>query len=518
MSATASTASLVCELAGMGDRRAAAQRLAAHLGAEALIVFVRDEELSVFMPAPGFQSTMPGGPTWDALLASTGRGVHRGTVAWPDRATLAPVLALAKDDILFALLGGAPSIKTPADLALPLLSALFRAEQRALAAAGQSAASRDAARHASSLAGALDAARADVERALRAKQDLLRTVRESEARKTAVVRSSLDGIIATDHEGRILEFNPAAERLIGYRGADVVGKDLTELIVSPAQQGSHRARLTQLRDPATDFAVLGRFETSILRIDGSELLVEMAITRVELEGLPTFTSFIRDLTERKHAELERERLLGIVGHDLRNPLQAILMSASLLLKLSALPEGHLRALRRIQGSAERMSRLIADLLDFERGREGRLSLDRKPCRLDEIVAQAIEELEISHPTRAIRFQAQTAGAGSWDADRLTQVVSNLVGNAIQHGPPDAPIGVVLATRERGFALEVSNANRDGPVPADELPRLFEPFRRGKESTGLGLGLHIVQQIAHAHGGTVSAQSNAERTTFCVELP
>ena len=160
--------SLVYELAEPGKRRGAAERLARHLGADALIAFVRDDELAVWVPAPGFPQTMPGGPTWAAFFAActTQPCVHRATVAWPDKATRSTVLAFAGGgDIIFALLGGTPSIESPAELALPLLSSLFRAEQRALAAAGQAAVSRDAARHDRSLAAALDAARADVERA-----------------------------------------------------------------------------------------------------------------------------------------------------------------------------------------------------------------------------------------------------------------------------------------------------------------------------------------------------------------
>ncbi|MEO9195017.1 MAG: ATP-binding protein [Polyangia bacterium] len=124
---------------------------------------------------------------------------------------------------------------------------------------------------------------------------------------------------------------------------------------------------------------------------------------------------------------------------------------------------------------------------------------------------------MSHPTRNIELRAVGDGSGSWDADRFAQVVSNLVGNAVQHSPVSTPVTVSVIDTGDEVVIEVSNEHTHA-IAAEDLSRIFEPFRRGKESGGLGLGLYIVKQIAEAHGGSVAAQSHSERTTFCITLP
>jgi signal transduction histidine kinase len=225
---------------------------------------------------------------------------------------------------------------------------------------------------------------------------------------------------------------------------------------------------------------------------------------------------------RRTAEF-RERFLGVVSHDLRNPLNAILLSANALLRAEGLPAGHVKRVRRIATSGERMVRMIGELLDFTRGRlGGGIPIHARPTNLRHLCRQVLEELEIGHPGRELRLVAEGHLQGTWDPDRLVQLLGNLGKNALDYSPQDTPVDFSLHGEGDTVRLEVHNEGP--PIPSELLPDIFEPFRRavegdGQPTPGLGLGLYIVQQIAQAHGGTVEVCSRAgEGTTFRVRLP
>lgn len=234
-----------------------------------------------------------------------------------------------------------------------------------------------------------------------------------------------------------------------------------------------------------------------------------------------------EVTERKQDEEQlrrvgqlREELIGILGHDLRNPVQAIKMSLHLL-ESSALPFRQQNAVTRIHSSTERMRRMIDDMVDFASSRlGGRIHLRPVELELSEVISEVLQELESVHPSRILVRERLEAVQGTWDPDRLAQVASNLIGNALQHSPADSPVTVRL-WGEGGLAvLEVHNGGR--PIPLEDQKTLFAPFRRGAQAQanrGVGLGLYITDQIVLAHRGKISVRSTAERgTTFRVELP
>ncbi|WP_425434280.1 GAF domain-containing sensor histidine kinase [Myxococcus fulvus] len=228
------------------------------------------------------------------------------------------------------------------------------------------------------------------------------------------------------------------------------------------------------------------------------------------------------LFSEKEAAVLREQLLGIVSHDLRNPLNAILMSAATLVRRTDLDERARRAVRRIVDSADRAQRLIRDLLDFTQARMGQvLPVDRQPLDLHELTQQVAEEVQAVAPERVLEVRTQGIGRGAWDADRIAQVLHNLLANAMQYSPPGARIQVSSEAHDQELVLRVHN---DGPpIPLEVLPTLFEPMKRGTtngaERRSVGLGLFIVDQIARAHGGSVEvASTQAEGTTFSVHLP
>jgi PAS domain S-box-containing protein len=239
---------------------------------------------------------------------------------------------------------------------------------------------------------------------------------------------------------------------------------------------------------------------------------------------------LQDITERKVAEQEARRraefeqhLIGIVSHDLRNPINAITMAAGLVLKQGNLNEAQRRNMRRIVSSAERANRMLRDLLDFTQARlKGGLPVEPRALDLHELTRQVVEEVQVTHPDRRVILEQSGNGWGEWDEDRLAQLITNLVNNALTYG--DAHCAVRVRTRGRPNTVALSVHNAGPPIPSELLPRLFEPLKRGEPREGrsshsIGLGLFIVKHIVEAHGGCISVHSTvALGTTFTVHLP
>jgi len=223
--------------------------------------------------------------------------------------------------------------------------------------------------------------------------------------------------------------------------------------------------------------------------------------------------------ERATAEL-REQFIAVLGHDLRNPLSSILMSAGFLLALPQEPRQQ-TVLERVQGSGERMSRMIDDIMDFARGRlGGGMTLIVEPVEVDALVAQVVDEVASGRPDRAVRFVPAGVGTAPLDRSRVAQMLSNLVSNAVEHGAHGEPVQVSATAIADRVVLAV--ANRGEPIAPEVVAHLFEPYVRPERKgprPGLGLGLYIAAEIARAHGGSIRAESSVEAgTVFTVELP
>ena len=220
-------------------------------------------------------------------------------------------------------------------------------------------------------------------------------------------------------------------------------------------------------------------------------------------------------TEAKLIGAQQERLVAVVSHDLRNPLNAITVSAQHL-QLDA-SERQAKGLSRIVTSARRMQSMIHDLLDYARARHGSgLPVQPQPARLGDICRAAIEEVRTAKPNRTVLLDVTGDDSAALDPARVEQVVSNLVTNALMHGAADAPVQVKVTGDGEGVRLEVTN--RGAPIPPHLVPALFDPFRSGDAPGSVGLGLFIVSEIACAHGGSVSVRSGEESTTFAVVFP
>ncbi|ATB40375.1 chemotaxis protein CheY [Cystobacter fuscus] len=235
----------------------------------------------------------------------------------------------------------------------------------------------------------------------------------------------------------------------------------------------------------------------------------------------------RERAERERLALDRaefeQYLIGIVSHDLRNPLAAITLTATTLLRGTELGERQRKSLGRIFASAERANRMIRDLLDFTRARlGGGLPIHPAPLDFHALGRQVVDELQVAHPDRVILLEQCGDGQAHWDGDRMAQVLTNLIGNALHYSLPGTPVQVKAHAEAETIVFEVHNEGV--PIPEELLPRLFQPMQRGEKtgdnaSRNVGLGLYIVDHIVRAHGGTIEVRSReGEGTTFRVCLP
>jgi PAS domain S-box-containing protein len=338
------------------------------------------------------------------------------------------------------------------------------------------------------------------------------------------------GVAFLDRELRYLRINETLATLNGHPVADHLGKTFREVVpgwVADSFEPAFR-QVLDTGEPVTNHEF-----TSQPREDlGPERqwLGNYYPVRTGDGEVLGLGCVVVDITAQKKVEAElrrsgelREQLIGVVGHDLRNPLNAIGASAFLLERTEELSEAGHRAVERIRNSGARMARMINDILDFARSNSvsGGLPMHREWSNLHDITRSALEELQVANLGRRLELEVEGDGWGHWDADRLAQVVGNLVSNALHHGRPDTPVRVKVSGLGPEVQLSVHN---DGvPIPPEVQATLFQPFRRGttgKAATrSVGLGLFIVRQVARAHGGDVTVHSTQEEgTTFTVRLP
>lgn len=324
--------------------------------------------------------------------------------------------------------------------------------------------------------------------------------------------------------------------------------------LQPAGAGSGRSPTASSNDShgSVDHQLLGLFqahamEWASLGAEPAEIVAEVralrtAVTQLWRRGEPLpsavhvaeltrFDELLdRYLTEavRIHSEFSdhsRLMFLGILGHDLRGPLNAIALSAQALAELEPLPPEGDELAQQILTSANAMEQMMQDLLDFAQTRLGRaLPINPAPFDLAVLVDEVLAEMRTRFPSHVFNLHREGDLNGTWDRTRLRQLVGNLLGNAVQHGDPHAPIEVTASCVDSHVLLSVRN--QGAPIPAAALPRIFEPMfqpthsaRSQRWSGSMGLGLYIVKQVVQAHGGSVDvSSSNDTGTTFCARLP
>ncbi|RKG57027.1 response regulator [Corallococcus sp. AB011P] len=335
--------------------------------------------------------------------------------------------------------------------------------------------------------------------------------RASDARKAAILEASPDGIVVLDESGRVAEFNPAAASHFRLPSARAVGADFLSLALPASLPVSQReavhAALLQ-EDGAA------RLESPCLRADGDVFPAELTFARVHADGPPRTTVFVRDLTERKAVERMKNEFISTVSHELRTPLTSIRGSLGLLENgiVGELPSQALDMVRIARTNTERLIRLINDILDLEKMESGMLELKLQPQTAQDLVEATLAGVQGMAETAHVSLRSDVEGAPQvkGDRDRLIQVLTNLVSNAIKFSPQGASV-VVAAGFSVDGRVRFSVTDQGSGIPEEKLPRLFGRFQQldasdTRSKGGTGLGLAISQAIVEQHGGRIEVSS------------
>ena len=379
--------------------------------------------------------------------------------------------------------------------------------------------------------------------------DKLQELQASEALKSAIVDHALAALISTDSDGRIVEFNPAAESIFGHARDAVLGRLVSDVIMPERYRAAHLAGMGRMQQHGAEGRVLGkRLEMHALRADGSEFPMEMVLWRTNVGSANFYTASIADVSERHAAQnkidAQREALrqseklsamgslLAGVAHELNNPLAIVMGRASLLEEkfesAGAFDPKELRAdAQRIREAAERCGRIVRTFLNMARSRPSQ----RSEVDMNELVIAAMDMLQYGYRTHGVELDAQLAPAlppVNADGDQVGQIVMNLLVNAQQalagtqgkrlvrvHTGVEPP----RENREQRVWLRVSD-NGPGVDPA-LVGQVFEPFFTTKpEGMGTGLGLSVSRSIARAHGGELMLEAAGPNggASFRMSLP
>jgi PAS domain S-box-containing protein len=375
-----------------------------------------------------------------------------------------------------------------------------------------------------------------------------RTLRESEERLRVTLRSIGDAVIATDARGRVVFMNQAAQALVGWSEREALARPLDDVF-----QVVHEITRSRVESPVArvlrEGAVVGLpSHSALLARGGGELPIDDSGAPIrdadgELMGV---VLVFRDASERKRQAREQERLhqeaaaraeaeranrtkdefLAILSHELRSPLQGILGWLTVLREMRSEPAQQ-RALQAIERGVRQQAQLVNDILDISRIVAGKLHLERKRVDLAAVVEECVDQAVPEAQERQQRLESEVADCGIvlGDRHRLRQSVTNLLANAVKFTPSGGRIEV--SCRREGDAAVVTVCDDGEGIAPEFLPHIFDRFsqaggdaRRRGPTGGLGLGLSIVRQIVEVHGGTVGATSPGvgHGATFTIRLP
>ena len=361
----------------------------------------------------------------------------------------------------------------------------------------------------------------------------------ADARLSGIIEIAADAIITIDNQHRIVIYNRAAETIFGWSAAEAMGKPL-DLLLPARCRAVHGQQVRNFGSGSVTARHMGEREVGISgrRKNGEEFPAQAAISKLDVDGTQWLTVVLRDVTEQKQQEKERERLyqdalratrmrddvLGIVAHDLRSPLSTILLQTNLLQRQQkAEPDARSdKPLETIERVARRMNRLIQDLLEVTQIDAGKLSIERArvpsaPLIQDTLVSQRLRASSVSLD---LRSEVSDELPDIWaDRDRLMQVFENLVGNALKF--TESGGSVTIGSKSGNGEVLFSVADTGAGITPEQVPHLFDRFwQSGKaDRRGAGLGLAIVKGIVEAHGGRIWVESTlGAGSTFSFTIP
>jgi two-component system, sensor histidine kinase and response regulator len=366
-------------------------------------------------------------------------------------------------------------------------------------------------------------------------------LRVSETRTRAILDSAMDCIINMDHEGNVIEFNPAAERTFGYRRDQVLGQPLDELIIPTEFRERHRKGLARYLATGEEPVINQRLEMAALRADGTVFPIELAIIRIPVDGPPIFAGFLRDLTERKEAEQRviqareesikaesanraKNEFLSRMSHELRTPLNAILGFGQVL-EMNPLSDDQRECVNQITRGGKHLLGLINEVLNIARIEAGRMDLSPEPVRVADMLREVLDLVQPLGAAKQIRLRADLANVNGHcvlaDNQKLKQVLLNLLSNAVKYNRDQGEVTLSCEQGPPGRLILIVSDTGPG-IPSEKLGRLFVPFDRlGAEQTsveGSGLGLPLSKGLVELMGGTLSVTSAVgQGSRFCVDL-
>lgn len=348
---------------------------------------------------------------------------------------------------------------------------------------------------------------------------------EREARMRAIVETAPDGIVTVNSDGTIESINSAMERLFGYKAAEIIGKDINEILPS-LLSGGEDGKLARIRTGERRVFGVGR-EFFGVRKDGTKIPVEVALSVINLGNQQILTGIVRDVTERREADMRVKDFYSTVSHELRTPLTAIrtalgLMENAFIEQLSSPVKPVLDIASQ---ETDRLIRMVNDILDIRKIESGKLDLKLKKLRPADIVERVVGSIQsLTHESR-VRLE-QVIDTPEWllgDEDRLQQVLTNLLSNAIKWSPEDSVVRVVVTDSDGRVRFEIQDK---GPgIPEEDVDKLFGRFqqvstREERSKGGTGLGLAIAKAIVEQHGGAIGVfvKDGVEGSNFWFEVP
>jgi two-component system, sensor histidine kinase and response regulator len=352
-------------------------------------------------------------------------------------------------------------------------------------------------------------------------------LRRAEARKTALLESIAEGVVTTDADGRITSINPAMERLSGWRQVEVVGRNYSEVYPAFDAFGEPVPQEDRILTRAlTDKAIVtSRGFDMFFRVrDGSR--VPVSVTAAPISGADGASvgavEVVRDVSDELEVDQLKSSLVSTVSHELRTPLTMIQGFSELLLTRDLSEKRSQEALKQINASAERLSRLIEDLLSVSRIESGRLAARVEPERLDEVIEEVVGGFDKREDRSLVVDVEPHLPKVMADRDKVVQILTNLVSNALKYSAPHTPVDV--AAGRVGSSVQVAVTDRGIGLTEDEQSQLFSKFFRGdrdevRDAGGTGLGLYIAKSLVEMQSGQLWVNSRiGEGSTFHFSLP